>query len=453
MGPGMQADAEKVWDAFNAKLQEKGINAEIDFEVYTGSEYKEKFMLMLSAREQVDIVNTYGLDFENEVANGTFAPLDDLLNEYGSGILDNYEDWFWEYMKVDGVVYGIPTWQINVTSNAILLHKADAEKYLDIDALKQELNASNHITEEYMQVLDDYLKAMAADGVHYKTTRAPFPRGYESLYSIAMIDYETGKISNFYETQDYYLRCKYAAKWYEDGFIREDVLSAGEWENAFDIRGWAFNDCNYTITCEKGFSERAGEEMLAIPYERNNEWMGGKNGAGGTCITQSCENKEVAMQVLNLLQTDSEMYNLLVYGLEGEHYTMAVDNVVKVPYTQQGGADDAYGLWKWIIGNTKLAYATESEGAEYKEWVEKVNSTEKISPALGFVCDTSGLEDYVTQVNAVISKYDYALYQGAYGKDWEKTYNEFIKELKEVGGKEIMEEIQKQYDAFLAGKK
>ena len=62
-GPGKQVDAEKVWEQFNAKLKEKGVNAEVDFEIIPLSEYKQKFTLMLSSREQIDIANMYGLDF------------------------------------------------------------------------------------------------------------------------------------------------------------------------------------------------------------------------------------------------------------------------------------------------------------------------------------------------------------------------------------------------------
>ena len=156
------------------------------------------------------------------------------------------------------------------------------------------------------------------------------------------------------------------------------------------------------------------------------------------------------MKLLNLLQSDKELYNLLTFGIEGEHYTKTGDDRIETPYESgQGTSDDKYGLWKWIIGNTHLAYQTQAEPDGYKEWVfDEVNSTDKHSRLMGFVPDTSKIESSIAQVNAVKSEYFGSLASGSMS-DWESTYNEWMEKVKAAGNEEIKAELQRQIDEFL----
>ena len=59
-GPGKQKDADTVWAKYNEELQKMpGFkNTTVEFDVIPTSEYAQKFMLMLTSDEKVDIANT-----------------------------------------------------------------------------------------------------------------------------------------------------------------------------------------------------------------------------------------------------------------------------------------------------------------------------------------------------------------------------------------------------------
>ncbi len=453
MGPGLQEDSEMVWEAFNKKLAEKVPGVKLSFEIIPAAEYSQTFLLMNSAREKMDIAGNYGTEFYTEVKNGTFLPLDDLLNEYGKETLKTLPEWFMDYQKVDGVTYGIPSYQMCAVLRGVVFFKDQAEKHLDIEAFKKALYSSSHDTKEVYDILEKYMDDLTEDGYKFngsvKTLNA---RGWEMLkwpYGIEYGDKE-GKVENYMLSENSRMHYEVSARWAKKGYIKEDALT-----NTVDYKGLKdgvpFWDVGYTPFIQNQLSEQYGEELLVVPYYEK-DYIGYSNSAGGTSLMKNCADPKKAMQVLNLLQTDKDLYNLLVFGIEDVHYEKTGEDSIKTAYNLQGSSKDAYGIYKWIIGNTELAYNVPSEPEEYKKWVfEESNMSDFRSPLIGFYPDTTKSTDYLTQTNYVNEKYFEPLLAGVHS-DWEATYKEFEKELNAVGNNEIIADFQKQVDEFLKNK-
>lgn len=454
-GPGTQEDATYVWETFNDKLKEDGYKMDITFEVIPLSEYKQKFMLMTSAREKVDIANTYGLDFSTEVRNGTFTPLDDLLKDYGKETLEALPEWLMDYQKLNGKIYGVPSYQMCADMRCIVFFKDEAEKYLDIDKFKKVLYSKPTFdNQEMYDMLEEYMATLKKNGINYKDATILNTKGFDGFTSGYGVQYDSeDKIINFALYDGAKTRYAVASDWYKKGYIREDILSATDRNNLQGkIGGFAFWDEGWTPFREAVMSEEYDKPVIAIPYS-DKYYIGRTNAAAGTSITETCEDKEKAMQLINLLQSDKDYYNMLVFGIEGNHYEKIGENKIKTAYGAQGSSNDRYGIYKWIVGNTNLAYLTQDEPEDYKKWVfEEVNASDYRSPLMGFAPDTTKIQDYITQVSAVRSKYYQSLCDGAL-PDWEATFEQFKTEMKQVGDQEIIDELQKQLDEFLKSKK
>jgi len=454
-GPGIQEDSQKVWAAFNEKLHEKLPNVTVEFEIIPTSEYSKKFTLMCSAREQIDIVNAYWLgEFKNS-RNGTFEPLDDLLNKYGKGITETLPEWLMEYGEVDGKTYVIPSYQMCGSYRGIVFIKEQAEKYLDIEKFKEALWPTTTFNQETYDILTKYMEDLKANGINFKSATVMSMKGRENItghdYAIDYLD-EKAQVKANYIDDVSKMRYKVAHEWAEKGFIRPDELSADDDENyKGKVDGYPFWDVGYTPFVEKSLSEKYGVELLVIPFE-NYYYTGFMNSASGTAIMSTSKYKEQAMQVINLLQTDKELYNLLVFGIEGDHYTKIGEDRIRTATNASPTANDRYGLYKWIVGNTSMAYDLETEPEEYKKWVfEEANMSEKRSPLIGFKQDTTAISDYLTQVSSVRNKYEQPLLSGSID-DWEAFYEDFKTEMDKVGNKQILEELQGQIDVFLKNK-
>ncbi len=453
-GPGMQNDCKEVWEGFNKKLAEKVPGVKVDFEIIPLSEYKQRFLLMNSAREKVDIVNNYNLDFYTEVKNGSFIALDDLLEKYGKETLAALPGWFMEYQKADGKIYGIPSYQMCSVLRGVTFIKEQADKYLDTEAFKKALYDTKHDSKEMYDILEKYMDDLSAAGYKFNgSVKVINQRGWESLkwpYSIEYGD-KNGKVVNTALCDNAQVRYEVSARWAKKGYIKEDALT-----NTTDYKGQTdgvpFWDVGYTPFIQEKLSKEYGTEVIVIPYYEK-DYIGYRNSAGGTSITSSCKAPEKAMQVINLLQSDKEMFNLLTFGIEGKHYTKTGDDRIETPYSLQAASTDSYGLYKWIVGNTELAYNCPAEPDGYKKWVfEESNKSDYRSPLIGFGLDDTGIADYLTQVNYINEKYYEPLLAGV-NDDWKSAFKQYKKELEEVGNNEIVNEMQKQVDEFLKTKK
>ncbi len=452
-GPGMQNDSNEVWEEFNKQLAEKIPGVKVDFEIISGSEFNQRYLLMRSAREKMDIVNNYGLDFATEVKNGSFIELDSLIEEYGQETVAALPEWFMDYQKIDGKIYGVPSYQMCAVLRGVTFIKEQADKYLDMDAFKKALYATKHDSRELYDILEKYMDDLSAAGYKFNgSAKVINLRGWENLawpYGIAYGD-ENGKIENTATNELGKLRNEVSKRWRDKGYIKEDALTdTTDYKGQPD--GVPFWDVGYTPFIQDKLSAEYGIDVIVVPYYEK-DYIGYRNSAGGTSISSSCEAPEKAMQVINLLQSDKDMFNLLTFGIEGKHYTKAGEDQINTPYSLQAGTTDAYGLFKWIVGNTELAYNCPSEPVEYKKWVfEESNKSDYISPLIGFNFDNSKVADYLTQVNYVNEKYYESLLAGAH-EDWEATFEQYKKELDEVGNQEIMAEMQRQIDEFLKAK-
>lgn len=454
-GPGDQQDTEKVMAVLNEKLAEDIPGLKVDIETMPLSEYKQNFMLMVSAREKVDIANNYGLDFSTEVRNGTFEPLDDLLDEYGKEIKEAFPDWFLDYQKIDGKTYGIPSYQMCANLRGIIFLKDEAEQFLDIDAFKKELySAQTFGNKKLYDMLEKYMADLEASGREVSDASILNTRGYDHLTSNYAVVYgEENKVVNNTLDETAKLRYSVASDWYKKGYIRQDALSATNRDDAKGKKnGYAFWDEGYTPFVKAQYEEKYGAELLIIPYYEK-DYIGYQNSAKGTSIVSTCEDKVKAMKLLNLLQTNKDYFNLVTFGIEGEHYKKTGEDSIEVPYNGSPTSNEKYGIYKWCVGNTELAYNIQTEPAEYKDWVfNQSNKSDFVSPLIGFNVDTSEINDYLTQVNVVTGKYFQALAEGVHD-DWESEFDKMEAELNKVGNQQIIENLQKQVDEFLASKK
>lgn len=452
--PGKQEDSDMVWTEWNKKLQEKLPNVEVQFELIPLSEYKQKFALMCASHEEMDIANNYGLDFSTEVHNGTFIPMDELIEKYGQEMKSVLPDWFFDYQKIDGSVYGIPTYQMCANLRGMCFIKEYADKYLDLEGFTKEMQSNEFFTEKAFSYLEEAMEKAAADGIKFKSALLPNFKGGERLISTFYTD-ENERVENIRISDNtvnaYY---KTARRWFEKKYIRQDVVGATDQNNYIGKKdGYMWWDAVWTPFNAENLSKKYGMEIITVPYTSGYE-ISKDASAGGTSIMASSKHPEEAMQVINLLNSDKELYNMLVYGIEGKHYKkVGEDRIETVAPTGQATANDKYGLYKWIVGNTQLAYDNQLEPEGYKKWVfEEVNGTNDISKLIGFVVDTSKISNEITQVDAVNDEFYNSLISGAY-PNWEEMLREYKEKLELAGNSKITEELQKQVNEFLAGKK
>lgn len=466
MGPAKQKDADEVWAVFNTQLQKKLPGTTVDMQIVAAAAYADRWKLALSANEQIDIAGRYWVsNLDVEVAKGALLPLDDLLNKYGPDIKKNLPGWVLEKGKAaDGKIYEIPCYQTMVDMRYALRFPKDlADKY-GMKATSAQLLSQEFMTQASWDLLSAYLAKAKADGNLRKGVGTPvswlWEKGTENVGAGVKVNFKGKPIKLYNAYDNEYFRAMIAtqAKWYQDGYIRKDVLamtdprvddgkpdgtiawvhgSMGDDEQSqFDTTRYGYPIVVYSV-----------QAYDRVSYAHSATNLG---------IAMTAKYPDRAMQVMNYLQSEGgkDLYNLLTWGLEGKHYKkVSANRIETIGYAGQGNADSPYGLWKWAIGNTAFSWLTQSDTDTYIDIWMKNNGSAVASQLMGWVPDPEPTKTEEAQIRAVATEYTNQLAYGVLGAGYEAKYQEFLGKLKAAGIDKVIAEYQRQVDKYFAGKK
>lgn len=101
--------------------------------------------------------------------------------------------------------------------------------------------------------------------------------------------------------------------------------------------------------------------------------------AGLFGISSHCEYPERAMEIVELLSIDTELRNLLAFGIEEENYIVHADNKNLITII-----DDSYSMDFFKMGNSLIGYIPDTMDPEYATKAKAKNLNSFISPFLGF---------------------------------------------------------------------
>ena len=109
---------------------------------------------------------------------------------------------------------------------------------------------------------------------------------------------------------------------------------------------------------------------------------------------------------------------------------------------------------KWNLGNTFNAWLNQACSDELNERIVNVvhGSEARFSDLIGFIPDTTAVENEVAQVLALQKEYYDGLIKGVMGEDWEAYFDEYCAKLEAAGCQKVIDTLQAQVDAFLAAK-
>ncbi len=476
-GNGVQKDSQMVEDRVNELLAEyPGLeHVTVHMNCYIGSEYQQAVTLAESAGEQIDILSTVSMtDWKQSVENGTFMALDDLLS---TEMKETLPEWLWPLGSVDGKIYMIPTYQ-NAGNNGYGFIPKAYEKYFDADAFKTAVDAKD--IQAVADVLAAYLEAVRAGegtdtkwlrslGIHLtqNTTQGfYYEEPFDVLSGNFILKNDSDKVE-FRLTTDY-AKTLYsiAADWYEKGYIHPDVTSITEKDF---FHGNMMNPASYVFSTNGAIGDEAYNDATysnnwgfdVKSFQIQNTFFAANNwSAGGQGIHSTCKNPEEAMAFLEALNTGTEkgkeLYNTIVFGIEGTHYTKDAkdpERIETIEYTgSQGGTDTSYAALKWIIGNTFNAYKNQAvaDGSNELTIAFNENPSNISSKISGFALKVDKVSTQLDQINAVVKEYSTTLNNGVMGADWTKTYDEFYAKLETAGLNDVLTEFQSQVDAFLS---
>jgi putative aldouronate transport system substrate-binding protein len=466
MGPGKQQDADMVWEEFNKKLQDYLPNTTVEFTQVAYAEFAEKWKLIAASGEDYDLAWTgWLIPFVPEVNKGAYLPLNDLIDQYAPDLKDGVPDWVLQRATVDGEIYARPNQQMEFSGvPSLKVPKELADQYLDLDKLQEVTFAAETSTLDTYAPMEEYLQALKEQnllgkGVNMSDLNGFLrAKGYEVLGQSGFAGYritdDSFKVVNLFESEEYKASYQIASDWFKKGYIRKDVLSVQNPKADNGLKDgsvlWAHNHIQDGMPVNPGNENEGTVDYYNIPLG-DKYYVPSGDSATSTAIPRTSKNPERAIQLIELMNTEKgkDLYNLLVWGIEGVHYNKVSDDTIEtIGYSAHGSADAKYSLWKWVMGNTFNSYDNQSDTPGYNAFVKNKNDSAVKSPLMAFKLNTAPIDAEYTQLSAVIDEFNNALASGAL-PDFEVKYNQMLDKMKKAGADKIVAEIQKQVDEFV----
>lgn len=428
-------DHDLVMEDLNKKLKEK-INVQLDLEVIPQGEYNDKMKLASTAGEDFDLVFTANWlnSFEENMSRDAFMPLNDLFDEYGKDMKTAIPDWLLDVAKVDGELYAIPNQQIIARQLGLVIQKEYADKYgFDKTSLTD--------ISEIEAFLDEIVKNEPTMFPIDVRAGALIEKGYEGLASdfvfISKDDPDATLVPYMEVAGEQF---KLDNEWYQKGYIRKDIATVTD--NSADVKAnrYVCTLGSYKPGWGAEFTSRQGVEYIEVPIE--GAYIKAVSGIETmTAININSKNKEAAMKLLNLVYTDKEIFNELLFGIEGTHYTKTGEN------SAEPIADSKYNYsaMAWKLGNQFNAFYLPGQADGLWEATDKLNREAQVSVLRGFTFNPTNVQAEIAQVAAVKKEYLNAQYTT---KDIDGYIAEYNDKLNQAGLPNIEKELQAQIDAW-----
>lgn len=455
------SDLSKVTNAIN-KLTTEKIGVKVDFKVYGPADYAQKINLALQSGEQMDLFTTLG-QFTNYVSKNQLYPLDELLPKYGkelTAILDkDFGPGLLKSTTMNGHIYGVPvnkgmSLPINFVYNADMLKEAgySADSIKSIEDLPAVFEA---VKKKYPDVVPfGPLNVNPSDTMLMLLLRGANQVDFLSdTTGVGAVIGNEGKVVNFYETDIFKNGVKTMRDWFAKGYLQKDAASTtiAFPEMIASGRGFSFMGGYSGMEAAKALSAQTGKhlEMKRIaPYY----FETGSANLVSWMVSSTTKAPEATVKFLNMLYSDAELINTILYGIEGEGYIKVDEHHVKLPDGKDASTVPYTAMLSTgIVGSESLQYQLEGVKWSDVELKLKENKSTRKSPYFGFIFDQSKVKSQISAVNNVVNQYLPGLVCGALDPD--TTIPKFVQALNDAGAQTIIQNKQKQLDEWIAAQK
>ncbi len=456
---GAPKDLPKIEAEIN-KMALEELNATVKFNFTTWTDWEQKYRLMLTSGQKVDLIFTAEwTQYQQYAKQGAFMALDDLLPVASPKLYEFVPQEMWDAVRVDGKIQTVPaTWKEYVTTG--IVYREDLRKKhnlpIPIDATTYEqYMAGIKANEPTIEPMANGVNASSVfhDGAHRETQKdlivsnGVLPYGLEILYKTPEV------VTSYYGSPEQLADLKLYKSWADQGFWSRNALTRQDSPQDLLLSGTAAsipadNPNRYNETLIKikaahpdwdlGYSAFPLQRGYAIPVHPIHN---------GFAIPKSSENPERALAFYEKMVTDKRYNWLTEYGVEGTNFEVAEGKYYKMLGTTEtnGFPREAMQGWAWRNPEFQLYDKSfDSVLAMFAEF-DKMAVPDKY---LSFAEDQSAYQAERAALEQVEKQYLQPLMLGLV-PDVEKGLATFLDKAKEAGLEKIQAEWTKQWLVYV----
>jgi putative aldouronate transport system substrate-binding protein len=451
-------DVQMVADAMSATSQFKNLNIKVNLNPIDSASYDQKLQLGYAAGQPYDLVFTapWVNNYTQNAIKGNFLALDDLLPKYAPDLYSSMLSAFWDAVRVNGKIYGIPNQNYFAYVMGVFIVQSYADKYkkyipakvnnyADMEPFLAAVKADNPNSTPFYQA------AGIAGGALFNTTGDHGLDVFSASGQIAGIRYNDKNLHvlNIYDTDEFKQTVALRWKWQQLGFCTMDTISAQQGAAQVQAGQYAMlagqqAKPNDIPTVQEHFGVKLIAKPVGTPILTTDGLVQNMN-----AIARTCPHPDKVLQFANLVNTDPTIFNLLCHGIEGKHYvfTNKAEKLIDFPKGVTAVTDGYNPSSDWMFGNEQNGYYTDPGSVGIFANIQKIKNTAARSAAFGFAFDPTNVKTQIAQVSTIISPTGSLTIALDAGKVNPNDVPNYISQIKQAGGDDIVAEAQKQLDA------
>ena len=462
---GVPDDLQLVVDEMN-KYTKEHMNVEVDIIFHPYGEYEDQMNLLINTSEEYDLAFGSAIagvkDFINQ---DIFLDLNTVLDK-APNLKALIPDVMWQGVtRSNGEIFGVPAYKDVAAAQYWVIDKKFVDAYdldvkniadfADLTAVFEKVKAN---PEKMPEHLNEYPLYLDKGGIN------SFLFEFENIANGVGVKFGDTKAINVWADEDAKAKFKLMAEWYDAGYINPSAnTDEGKEPNSdaiFSAQGWP----EAAYGWGNGRPNGVEVNLRLEPMFTADTIMG-----SFLVISRASKHAEAAIKYIERLNVDKYLRNLYAYGIEGTHYEKTEKEDV-ILQTERG--DKQYNVPSYTQGqfmNTyvKAAKVTEENADQYPDlkvgdaildsanpgqWlsIHENNQNAETSKILGFTFDPEPVKTELTNLKAVLDKYEAELFTGAAGVEGlDALLEQIYAEQEAVGIQTVIDELQKQIDEYL----
>jgi len=458
------ADRPRVMEKVNELLLEK-VNATVTFQYTTWTDYINKTSMILSSKEECDAINTHTWNnYYAHAGKGAYTNLDGIIQEVAPELYALGTDTIWEQCKVNGELYGIPDFDPSIYGEG-LFYREDLRKKYDLPVPDSLENLVAYLTGIKENEPD---QPIYSHGVSTASFNNPF--GFSGVLDVYDLHDTTGvaglrydynnpqKMFDYWNSDQFRTDMKAMKQLADAGVWGKDVLNAtptGSLQDGGAVVGTGTSSSYIGVVNAVAEAHPDWEIGFIDKNEINGFAYSAHPMSEGLTIPQACKDVERTLKVIELLYTDKEINNLLLYGIEGEHYTLDENGL----YVQGPKMADWVPVDNCMLTNLERSVESgiglrqpSAELAAFNEqyWdIAAKTNYGGMNLKAGFIVDDSEWTTEKSACIAVSTEYLTPIQAGLVD-DVDAAIDEFLEKMEAAGLKKIQESYMAQWEAYIA---
>ncbi len=466
---GMTPFEDEVLAALNEKLKEK-INAKFEVQYLGWGDAWTKAPLMFASGEDFDFIFCAPwFLFNDEGRKGAYLPLNDLLPVYAPDLYADCPQDAWEQSSINGQILMIPAYLQKNTVFWGMTYREDLRQKYNVPEIKKVTDLEAYfaaIKANEPEMIPYAVNSNEAGNLSWMYLMENTNLQIEGLDNNTMpFAYDITDptcqlvIPAFDKAMDEWVmiakRWADAGYWSKNALANQTATSDAISAQSTALAGW--NSSTYgSIYSNLKANNPDAEIGFYMPVTLSGKVARRPYNANGVAISANSKNPERTLMLLNLMVTDKDIYEAMIYGIEGVTFTKSAEGLYQ---PIEGLKPEELWSFGHMIGMGFSNYRFESEDSskypadfvsqyDNPEWQEQFLETPVIS---GISFDIEPVKVEIAAVTEVNNTYGKVLELGLTA-DPAATLAEYRDALKKAGIEKMQAEFQRQIDEFLAAK-